>query len=365
VLFQWNGSSSAWTQMGSTLFYYNYGITTTSTFGESVALNASGTILAVGAPFNATGSTDNGAVVTFKIEHTANRYCNAIASNKNIIIAAGGPTEYSSTLVYSINQGETWNDIDNGSSTFPFSGKICNSVAWNGSRWVAGGRGANPLAYSYNGKKWYQSMNAGTLLGAASTCNAVSWNGKYWLASVEGDSVGGGQTQVYSNDGMAWIASDNGDTLFSGTSQALALATVKTGGAGAGGPVNTLQSEVGTLQSEVATLQLTQFGVGQRWTTNIASLRPRNTSFYNNTNKLMYVNVTGNLDTGAHSISLFVGQIINGVEVVNQIASNYTSYTSERIFISGVVPAGARYYWNWAYGIFSGFQDSWYEFYEM
>ncbi len=364
VLFQWNGSS-AWTQMGSTLFYNNYGLTDTAQFGQSVALNASGTILAVGAPFNDTGSADNGAVVTFKIEHTANRYCNAIASNKNIIIAAGGPTEYSSTLVYSINQGETWNDIDNGSSTFPFSGKICNSVAWNGSRWVAGGRGANPLAYSYNGKKWYQSMNAGTLLGAASTCNAVSWNGKYWLASVEGDSVGGGQTQVYSNDGMAWIASDNGDTLFSGTSQALALATVKTGGAGAGGSVNTLQSEVGTLQSEVATLQLTQFGVGQRWTTNIASLRPRNTSFYNNTNKLMYVNVTGNLDTGAHSISLWVGQIINGVEAVGIVAGNYTSYTSERIFISGVVPAGARYFWDWVYGINSGFQEFWFEFYEM
>jgi len=290
VLFQWNGSS-AWVQMGSTLFYNNYGLTTAARFGESVALNASGTILAVGAPFNATGSTDNGAVVTFKIEHTANRYCNAIASNKNIIIAAGGPTEYSSTLVYSINQGETWNDIDNGSSTFPFSGKICNSVAWNGSRWVAGGRGANPLAYSYNGKKWYQSMNAGTLLGAASTCNAVSWNGKYWLASVEGDSVGGGQTQVYSNDGMAWIASNNGDTLFSGTSQALALATVKTGGAGAGGPVNTLQSEVQTLQSEVATLQLTQFGIGQTLY-NETSNKTKNIVYINNTLKPITVYIS-------------------------------------------------------------------------
>jgi hypothetical protein len=320
VLFQWNGSSSAWTQMGSTLFYNNYGLTTTAQFGISVALNASGTILAVGAPNNDTGGTDNGAVVTFKIEHTANRYCNAIASNKNIIIAAGGPTEYSSTLVYSINQGETWNDIDNGSSTFPFSGKICNSVAWNGSRWVAGGRGANPLAYSYNGKKWYQSMNAGTLLGAASTCNAVSWNGKYWSASVEGDSVGGGQTQVYSLNGMSWIASNNGDTLFSGTSQALALATAKEGNeintinlesraTTLESRATTLESRATTLESRATTLDTSMNLVESRATTlesrattletqqigynsnlyNVLASKPRGTYYENNTSKTIIV----------------------------------------------------------------------------
>lgn len=120
-------------------------------------------------------------------------------------------------------------------------------------------------------------MNSGTLLGATSTCNAVSWNGKYWLASVEGAS--GGQTQVYSNDGMAWIASNNGDTLFSGTSQALALATVKTGGGGAG---------ASSLESDIATLQAQQIGYNSNLY-NVVSSKPRGVYYRNNTSKTITV----------------------------------------------------------------------------
>jgi len=120
-------------------------------------------------------------------------------------------------------------------------------VAWNGSRWVAGGSGTNPLAYSYNGKTWYQSTNGATLLGETFVCNAVAWNGKYWMASIEGASVGG-QTQLYSNDGMTWIASKNGNTLFIETNQALALATVKS---------RRVESQLVNVQSDIASLQKT------------------------------------------------------------------------------------------------------------
>jgi len=128
-------------------------------------------------------------------------------------------------------------------------------------------------------------MNAGTLLGAASTCNAVSWNGKYWLASVEGDSVGGGQTQVYSNDGMAWIASNNGDTLFSGTSQALALATAKEGN-----EINTinLESRATTLESRATTLETQQIGYNSELY-NVLISKPRGTYYVNNTSKTIIV----------------------------------------------------------------------------
>jgi hypothetical protein len=232
-----------------------YGLLGAPSFGNSVALDASGTVLAVGAPV---ANSSNGAVVSFEVVFTlvnlnnmneATRYCNSIASNKNIIVAGGGPTISASSLAYSNDNGLTWNnsDSDNDAHTFPFSGQSCHAVAWNGSRWVAGGSGSNPLAYSYNGKTWYQSTNGATLLGETFVCNAVAWNGKYWMASIEGASVGG-QTQLYSNDGMTWIASKNGNTLFIETNQALALATVKSG---------RVESRLVNVQSDIAALQKT------------------------------------------------------------------------------------------------------------
>jgi hypothetical protein len=207
-----------------------------------------------------------------------NIHCNALGVRGSELIVAGlGGTGVSNPLAWSAD-GITWYLSDNGAAIFTGSGAECHSVAWNGSRWVAGGKSSGgPLAYSYNGKKWYNSMNSGTLLGATSTCNAVSWNGKYWLASVEGAS--GGQTQVYSNDGMAWIASNNGDTLFSGTSQALALATVKTGGGGAG---------ASSLESDIATLQAQQIGYNSNLY-NVVSSKPRGVYYRNNTSKTITV----------------------------------------------------------------------------
>ena len=163
-------------------------------------------------------------------------------------------------------------------------------------------------------------MNGLALLGAASTCNAVSWNGKYWLASVEGASVGSGQTQVYSLNGMSWIASNNGDTLFSGTSQALALATAKEGNdrdtINLESRATTLESRTTTLESEVDTLQLTQFGVGQSWSENLFPSQrtySSSTPYINNTNKP--INVSLYLQCYAasaeeHSLNIFVDETL-------------------------------------------------------
>jgi hypothetical protein len=371
-LYSYDYTNNVWPYTNTNFDISFNGIATSDQFGASVAFTRLGHKVLIGAVMAT--NTNYGRAYLYEAARTSasnlDVFCNALAAkgSNELLVAGLGGTGVSNALAWSAD-GITWNLSDNGATIFAGTSKTCKAVAWNGSRWVAGGRSSGgPLAYSYNGKKWYNSMNSATLLGATSTCNAVAWNGKYWMASVEGAT--GGQTQVYSNDGMAWIASDiGGDVLFSGTSQALALATIKTGGAGGGSTiqdeVNTLQSEVATLQPEVATLQLTQFGVGQRWSGNLAGSRPRNTSFYNNTNKLMFVTATGNEDTSNHSISLRVGQMINGVEVLGVVATAYTPSNSGRIFISGVVPAGARYYWDWDYGVNVGYVETWYEFYEM
>lgn len=273
-------------------------------------------------------------------------HCNALAvkGSDEMIVAGLGGTGVTNPLVWSAD-GLTWYPSDNGGAIFTGSGAVCKAVAWNGSRWVAGGKSSGsggPLAYSYNGKKWYKSMNGLALLGAASTCNAVSWNGKYWLASVEGASVGSEQTQVYSNDGMTWLASNNGDELFGSTSQALTLATVKDGN-----EINTinlesratrLESRATTLESEVDTLQLTQFGVGQSFSLNLASFRTVNTVYYNNTNKLIFIMAVF-LDTvGTTGVNIFVQS--------SEITRSFNFTSSNRMNISFVVPAGSRYSWR-------------------
>jgi hypothetical protein len=73
-----------------------------------------------------------------------------------------------------------------------------NSIAWNGSRWVAVGSGGNTILYSTDGITW---------LAAASSCfttagNGVTWNGSRWVATGSG-----GNTIGYSNDGSTWNSS--------------------------------------------------------------------------------------------------------------------------------------------------------------
>jgi len=373
-IYSYNYTTNRWPATTSNFDISFNGIATNDNFGLSVAFTRLGHKALIGT--NMFSNSNYGRAYLYEAARSSSDiFCNALAAkgSDELLVAGLGGTSVTNPLAWSAD-GVTWNLSDNGATIFTGASKTCKAVAWNGTRWVAGGRSSGsggPLVYSYNGKKWYQSMNGGTLLGTASTCNAVAWNGKYWLASVEGAT--GGQTQVYSNDGMAWIASDiGGDVLFSGTSQALALATIKTGGAGGGGsPVTTLQgevgalqNEVGALQNEVATLQLTQFGVGQSWTGNIAGSRPINTSFYNNTNKLMFVNVTGyRLDVTGFGFYIYVGQTINGVEVLNLVSINFQFAASDRVSASFVVPAGARYYWTNYPGEDTPTFELWCEFY--
>jgi hypothetical protein len=61
-----------------------------------------------------------------------------------VAVGTGGNSIATST------DGTTW--IGRGLTTLTTTGL---SVAWNGTRFVAGGQGGNTLAYSYDGATWY------------------------------------------------------------------------------------------------------------------------------------------------------------------------------------------------------------------
>ena len=76
----------------------------------------------------------------------------------------------------------------------PFSG-VGYSVAWNGTRWLAGGQGGNTLAYSADGITWIGVTSSPFSNYGAS----VAWNGTRCLAAGSG-----GNTLAYSADGITW-----------------------------------------------------------------------------------------------------------------------------------------------------------------
>jgi len=68
-------------------------------------------------------------------------------------------------------------------------------VAWNGTRFVVGGRGTNSLAYSTDGITW-----TGLGTGIFSTTGySIAWNGTRFVATGAGTN-----TIAYSDDGITW-----------------------------------------------------------------------------------------------------------------------------------------------------------------
>jgi hypothetical protein len=109
------------------------------------------------------------------------------------------------TIVYSNDNGTTWTPSPNCNNIFNNS---CNSIAYNGRRWVAGGQGLNTLAYSDDGINWLPSNNGNNLFMFV---NTVVWGNGMWIAG------GYGVTKVaYSYDGLEWISSTSGNNLFFG-----------------------------------------------------------------------------------------------------------------------------------------------------
>ena len=122
---------------------------------------------------------------------TFGTYTKAVAWNGTRWVAGGvGYNTPPNSLAYS-NDGINWTGL--GKSIFTLQ---ATAVAWNGTRWVAGGNGTtNTLAYSSDGINW-------TGLGKSifsSNVNAVAWNGTRWVAAGNGTN-----TLAYSSDGINW-----------------------------------------------------------------------------------------------------------------------------------------------------------------
>jgi len=159
--------------------------------------------------------------------------CNTIAWN-GFTWVAGGSSGAASKLAYSSN-GIFWNRSISGTSLLTNG---CNTLVTNGSLWVAGGAGANRVIYGYDGINWYPSITANNL--QKTSCLAAAWNGSVWILGGSVDTSGS-YSLIYSNDGISWFESNNGNTLFA-TCKALAWngSIWLAGGTPATGKTNTL-----------------------------------------------------------------------------------------------------------------------------
>ena len=129
----------------------------------------------------------------------------AVATNGLITVGTGA----NGKMAYTFN-GENWTNI----ASTPFSNHVYG-IATNGKMWVAGGRGTNTLAYSYDGITW---TGAGSPI--SSRAYGIAWNGRYWIAVGRGNPCA-----VISYDGINWLpVEDSNNVPF--TTQGLAISSL-------------------------------------------------------------------------------------------------------------------------------------------
>ena len=97
------------------------------------------------------------------------------------------------TIAWSTNNGSRWSHI---SGTDPFGSSGAGyGVAYNGTMWVAVGKGTHTIAYSFNGTNW-----TGANFTLYNEGRGVAWNGAMWVAVGKGT----GDDVCYSYDGIVW-----------------------------------------------------------------------------------------------------------------------------------------------------------------
>ena len=103
------------------------------------------------------------------------------------------------------SDGKTWTAAASGGFTWDgvstwYGGR---SVAWNGSYWVAIGKGAsleNSIVYSGDGKNW-SNVTIGAFVNGG---YGITWTGKNWVAT--GDNGSSVSSFAVSTDGLEWTA---------------------------------------------------------------------------------------------------------------------------------------------------------------
>jgi hypothetical protein len=123
---------------------------------------------------------------------------NSIAYNGTLWVAVG---QGSNTIAWSVDGSSNWTGL--GTATFSTAG---NDVAWNGQMWMAVGQGGNTLASSTDGKIW---TGLGTTTFTSSG-NGIAWNGTRWLA----DGSGGNTLAYASYEVNKWVWYGAGTSVF-------------------------------------------------------------------------------------------------------------------------------------------------------
>lgn len=110
-----------------------------------------------------------------------------------------------STIVYSNDNGVTWNLVPNSRNTIMDQGYCVAYNASSAKKWIAGG--AQYIAYSDDGENWTRAWESNTTLGTNPNENivrSVAYNGglNRWVALGDGNQ----HTSVYSNNGgLTWV----------------------------------------------------------------------------------------------------------------------------------------------------------------
>jgi len=133
----------------------------------------------------------------------------------NIIGTRSGVT--TNTIIYSDDDGITWNMVPGGATNYMFSSLAdisantsfgiggsggANSVAWNGEKWVAAGNGrTHSLAFSDDGGITWSGITGKSIFSVEA--RAVAWNGTMWVAVGRGLLF----STAYSYDGITWVGS--------------------------------------------------------------------------------------------------------------------------------------------------------------
>jgi sugar lactone lactonase YvrE len=188
-----------------------------STSGNNIFTGGCNAIAWNGTRWLASGGGSTGAVMATSIDGinwnptTSAVNCKGIASNGSRWVAVGAGTN---RISYSDDNGQTWTPATTANPIFIYG---CNNIAWNGVQWLATGAGTAPIAYSANAIDWFGSISARTAFNSGSgssnipTANSVAWNGSLWIACAQGEGVpgiGSGRSIAYSSNGIDWNISE-------------------------------------------------------------------------------------------------------------------------------------------------------------
>jgi hypothetical protein len=222
-----------------------------STSGNNIFTNGTTTVAWGGSIFIASGVGVSGGRVatspdgiTWTQSTSANQLfvtnCNSLAWNGSRWIGVGINSQGAGVIGFSTN-GTTWTSLIS-----PITGQIF-TVAWNGSYWLAVGTqqsGSGIVARSFDGTTWSNTGgsnggNADVIFG--DSCYKIAWNGSRWVA---GGQSGGGIV-ASSVDGSYWTRSPSASGIFTAVSSAFAnrhtLPYLATGGSSGGGDINGLE----------------------------------------------------------------------------------------------------------------------------